>query len=82
MKSSHAKKASITLPSGLEEELQRLAQKEQRTLSGLLQEAARRYLLTRQWDDLQRETSPHRMKKGVRTEDEVDKMIHEWRIGR
>jgi predicted transcriptional regulator len=80
MKSSHAKKASITLPDALESELQKRAKKEHRTLSGMLQETARFYLTTKRFEELQEELALKAASLGIRTEEEVDRLIHESRM--
>lgn len=79
MKSSLARKTSITLPEGLEEELRSQAGAEHRTLSGVLQEAARFYLNIRRWESLQRELAPQARRKGIRSERDVDRLIHSSR---
>lgn len=79
MKSSLAKKTSITLPAELEEQLQKTAQEEQRTLSGILQEAARFYLNTKRWEELQKKASLKAVSKGIHSEEELDRLIHKLR---
>lgn len=76
MKSSYARKTSITLPEKLEAELMHIAQEEQRSLSGLLQEAARFYIQTRQWEALQREASLKAIRLGLKSEEDINKLIH------
>lgn len=82
MKSSNAKKASITLPGELERDLKKLAQKEHRTLSGVIQEASRYYLNVRKFDVLQRELSIKAMKSGIKSEDDVEKLLEEIRASK
>lgn len=79
MKSSSAKKTSITLPEKLEEELRLQAETEHRTLSGILQEAARFYLNIKRWEALQQEIVPVGKKFGLRDEDDVERLVHESR---
>lgn len=79
MKSSQARKTSITLPEELEGELREQAETERRTLSGLIQEAARFYLNTKKWESLQRELSLKGRAMGIRSEDDVDRLIHQVR---
>lgn len=79
MKSSQAKKTSITLPEKLEEELRDQAETEHRTLSGILQEAARYYLNIRKWESLQQELSLKARVMGIKNEDDVDRLVHESR---
>jgi metal-responsive CopG/Arc/MetJ family transcriptional regulator len=79
MTSATAKKSSISLPAALERELRQVAKREHRTLSGVLQEAARCYLDTRRFEELQREVAIAAAKLGVRSEDEVDDLVHRLR---
>ena len=79
MKSSFAKKTSITLPATLEEALRSQAGAEHRTLSGILQEAARYYLNIRRWEALQRDFVPRARRAGIHTEEDVDRMVHRLR---
>ena len=79
MGSMSARKASITIPKELELDLRHLAQKEHRTLSGLLQEAAKLYLGIRQFEELQKELSLKALSLNIKTEDDVDKIIHKLR---
>lgn len=82
MKSSTAKKVSITFPAEMERELQKVAREEQRTLSGVLQEAARFFLNTKEWESLQKQASLKAVAAGVRSEDDVDQLIHDMRTKR
>ena len=75
----NALKASITLPRELQLGLAEIAKKEHRSLSGVVQEAARLYLRTRQFDDLQRELSLLASANGVKSGDDVLKIIEELR---
>ena len=79
MKSSIAKKTSITLPEKLEEELRQRAEQEQRSLSGILQEAARFYLNIKKWEDLQQKLAVKARAMGLRSEDDVVRLVHELR---
>jgi metal-responsive CopG/Arc/MetJ family transcriptional regulator len=79
MKSAAAKKSSISLPAALERELRLAAKREHRTLSGVLQEAARYYLDARRFEELQREVAIAAAKLGVRGEDDVDDLVHRLR---
>lgn len=82
MKSSYAKKLSVTVPADLEEELQKAAKREHRTLSGVIHEAARFYLSVKEWEDLQRKVALKAATKGIRTEEDVDSLVHEMRLER
>ena len=82
MKSSSAKKASITLPPDLERDLKKLAKAENRTLSGIIQEATRYYLNIRQYEQLQRSAVLRAAEKGVFDEDDLQAVIESYRKGR
>lgn len=82
MSDTAAIKASITLPRQMNDQLRRLAKQEQRTLSGLLQEAVRTYLRLRQWEEIQQEVALRAAQLGLRDEDDVTDMIHSWRRSR
>lgn len=79
MKSSSAKKASITLPPDLERDLRLRAKKERRTLSGVIQEASRYYIQLKKYEDIQRDLSLRAADSGWVTEDDVDQAVHEVR---
>ena len=79
MKSSLAKKTSITLPPSLEEELQDQAENEHRTLSGIIQEAARYYLRMKKWESLQQELAVKARSMKIRNEKDVDRLVHQGR---
>lgn len=79
MKSSLSRKTSITLPGKLEDELRVQADAEHRTLSGILQEAARVYLNVKRWEHLQRELAPKARRLDIRDEEDVNRLIHRLR---
>lgn len=76
MKYSGAKKASITLPQELERALRQRAKKEQRTISGLVQEATRHYLSIKEFEELQREVALQAARIGLRSEEDVNEAVH------
>ena len=76
MRSSVAKKASITLPEDLEQALRKRAVVEKRTLSGIIQEASRYYLHIRSYEQVQRKLAVTARQLRIHTEDDVDQMIH------
>ncbi len=79
MKSSGAKKASITFPPELERALRKRAKKEHRTMSGLVQEATRHYLSVKEFEELQREFSLEAARIGIRSEEDLNEAIHSTR---
>jgi metal-responsive CopG/Arc/MetJ family transcriptional regulator len=70
-----ASKTSISLPSTLSKQLKKLAKLEHRSLSGIVQEAARYYLRIRAWEDLQRRFSHAAVEAGLQTEANVEQLI-------
>ena len=69
-------KTSISLPSDLHSNLKRLASKEQKSISGLIQEATKTYLQIKQLEELQAHFSVEALKAGIRTEEDLDDLIH------
>lgn len=64
------------MPAGLSSALRHLAETEQRSMSGVIQEAVRLYVATRQFETLQRELSLKAKKMGIASEEDVDDLIH------
>lgn len=71
--------ASISLPEALSKEIDRVAKKEHRTRSGVIQEAVRQYLELRKWQEAQREVSARARRLGLSTEADVERLIDEVR---
>jgi metal-responsive CopG/Arc/MetJ family transcriptional regulator len=73
---------SITLPEAMLEEAKKLAAKENRTMSELVREALRRY----EWAQWLQETQAYGAERaaaaGILTEDDVVRVIHEYRAER
>jgi predicted transcriptional regulator len=80
-----AKTVSITLPPELLAKAQEIAQREHRTMSELMREALRRYMTTETrssfdgWDTLLEGTRAKARELGVITEEDVDRIVHEYR---
>lgn len=70
---------TISLPSQLARETERIAREEQCSQSDLVREALRFYLQERRWQKLQRETAARAQALGIRTEDDVDDLVHTLR---
>jgi predicted transcriptional regulator len=70
---------SISLPSQLSKEVDRVARTEHRTKSGVIQEAVRQYLELRNWQEAQREVSARARRLGLSSEDDVERIIDEVR---
>jgi metal-responsive CopG/Arc/MetJ family transcriptional regulator len=85
-----AKTVSITLPPDLLLKAQECAAKEHRTMSELFREALRKYVGSEQrsrlsperkaeWDALLERTHAHGAAMGITSEEDVDRLIHEYR---
>ena len=67
---------TISLPPGLVREAERSAKEENRTKSELVREALRMYLEGRRWRKLQQKTALQAQALGIRTEEDVDRLVH------
>ena len=67
---------TISLPPKLVREAERTAKEENRTKSELVREALRFYLEEQRWRKLQRKTALQAQALGIRTEEDVDRLVH------
>lgn len=67
---------TISLPPRLVREAERTAKEENRTKSELVREALRMYLEERRWRKLQHKTALRAQALGIRTEEQVDQLVH------
>ncbi len=67
---------TISIPPKLVREAERTAKEEHRTKSELVREALRLYLEDQQWRKLQRKTALQAQALGIRTEEDVDRLVH------
>lgn len=67
---------TISLPPKLLREAERTAKEENRTKSELVREALRLYLEGQQWRKLQRKTALQAQALGIRTEEDVNQLVH------
>ena len=74
-----SKTLTISLPPQLARETERTAREEQCTKSELVREALRFYLQERRWKRLQRETAVRAETLGLRTEEDIDQLVHDAR---
>jgi CopG family transcriptional regulator / antitoxin EndoAI len=75
-----AKTISITLPPELLEKAQAIARRENRTMSELVREALRCYRpRDPEWEALMQRGLEHGRALGIRSEEDVERMSHEWR---
>jgi len=70
---------TISLPPGLVREAERSAKEENRTKSELVREALRMYLEERRWRKLQQKTALQAQALGIRTGEDVDRLVHAGR---
>ena len=70
---------TVSLPPKLGREAERTAKEENRTKSELVREALRMYLDQRRWRKLQEKTARQAQALGVKTEEDVDRLVHEVR---
>ncbi len=67
---------TISLPPKLVREAERTAKEENRTKSELVREALRMYLEEQRWRKLQQKTALQAQALGIRTEEDVDRLVH------
>ena len=70
---------TVSLPPKLIKEAERVAKEEDRTKSELVREALRMYIEERRWRKLQRETAIKAQALGIKTEEDVDRLVHSVR---
>ncbi len=70
---------TVSLPPKLIKEAERVAKEEDRTKSELVREALRMYIEERRWRKLQRETAIKAQALGIKTEQDVDRLVHSVR---
>jgi metal-responsive CopG/Arc/MetJ family transcriptional regulator len=67
--------SSLSIPSNLFKTVVKLAKKEGRTKSGLIQEAIRYYIEVKKWRELQRDIKARAANMGINSENDVEKLI-------
>jgi CopG family transcriptional regulator / antitoxin EndoAI len=70
---------SISLPPSLVKEAEEAAKEEHRTKSELIREALRQYLEGRRFRKLQVYGAKRARELGIVSEDDVDRLVHEYR---
>ena len=70
---------TVSLPPNLLREAERTAKEEDRTKSELVREALRMYIEERRWRKLQRETAARAEMLGLRSEEDVVRLVHQPR---
>ncbi|MFH1824734.1 MAG: hypothetical protein ABH873_05860 [Candidatus Firestonebacteria bacterium] len=70
---------SITLPSELVSKLEKIKKEEMTTVSGIVMEALKEYIEWKRFKQIQKELSLAAKAKGILTEEDVERIIHEAR---
>ena len=70
---------TISLPPQMGREAEQLARKEHRTKSELIREALRMYVISRKLQAIQQVASVRARERGIRTEDDIERVIDEIR---
>jgi metal-responsive CopG/Arc/MetJ family transcriptional regulator len=70
---------SVSLPSEVLKEAEKIAKEKHQSRSELIKEAVLEYLEQHRWHKLQEEALPYAAAAGVRTEEDVEKIIREIR---
>jgi CopG family transcriptional regulator/antitoxin EndoAI len=73
---------TISLPSDLLQETQRVAREEARTRSDLIRDALRQYLASRRWQRLRQWGAETAERLGIKTEADLQRLLDEVRVGR
>lgn len=73
------KTLTVSLSPQLARATERTAREQRCTKSELVREALRFYLQERRWKQLQRKTARQAEAFGIRTEDDVDRLVHDAR---
>ena len=72
---------TISLPPELLKKIEKLARKENRTRSEFFRETVRQYLTKEEWRDLNLYARSVAGKAGIKTEEDVDRLVNESRSG-
>lgn len=73
------KAISVTIPYEITEKLDRISKKEYKTVSSLVSEALEVYCLKKELEEARRDFSGNACRKGIITEQDIDRVIHEFR---
>ena len=70
---------TISLPPAMVKEVVAFAKKESKNKSQLIRDALNQYMLEKRWRNYQREISAQGRARGIYTEEDVNRVIHEYR---
>lgn len=75
-----SKTINVSVSEQIVRELNRLAKRQRRTRSSLLRDAILEYMQQRvSWEDLQAEASERARRRGINTEEDVERLVDEVR---
>jgi CopG family transcriptional regulator/antitoxin EndoAI len=76
------KPITISLPTDLLREMQRVAREEARTRSELIRDALRQYLASRRWQRLRKWGAETAERLGLKSEADLQRLLDDMRAGR
>lgn len=74
-----AKALSITVPYDLAFKVAQMGDKEGKSVSAIVSEAVAAYCIKKEFEEVRKEFSARALKIGVVTEDDIERVIHEYR---
>ena len=76
------KTITISIPPGMESQIEELMRLEGRTRSELLREALRRYVRDREWREVLQYAQAKALEAGITTEEQVNELVHARRVSK
>jgi|DewCreStandDraft_4_1066084.scaffolds.fasta_scaffold25037_1 metal-responsive CopG/Arc/MetJ family transcriptional regulator len=73
------KAISVTIPYEITEKLEKISKREYKTISSLISEAVQAYCLKKEFEEIREDFSEQARKKGIITEQDINRVIHEFR---
>lgn len=72
--------ASISLPTDIAKEVDKMAKLEHKTRSAVIQDAIRNYIEQRKWQELQAKISGRARKLRISSDDDIERLVDEVRL--
>jgi metal-responsive CopG/Arc/MetJ family transcriptional regulator len=73
------KAISVTVPYELAEAMEKIGKKEMKSVSSIVSEAVQTYCLKKDFTVVREDFSERARKLGIITEDDIDRVVHEYR---
>ena len=70
---------SFTFPKAMVKEIQDIAKEERKTKSQLVRDAVNRYIQEKKWHSLQMKAALRARALGISSEQDVDRLVHQYR---